>query len=1135
MLVSPPMVPNMGTAPMFSMLPGYQPPAACASCHLGSVDMMRQLTLGTSFSPSTPSIPSISQATYPASGQDSQDILAMLRQSGDNSLLQCQECEKTSCSSTVDEPISLLPQMEVEGGMSKPVVNSLPDLTSSPKRLFHSPIRAVPSPIRRNLVPVQSPLTSFLAQLNESRQFQSPDRSSSRDDKSDNLPPIGVFWDIENCCVPSGKSAFEVVRRIRDRFFEGHREAEFMCVCDIKKENSTVIEELNNAQVTVAHINAVAKNAADDKLKQSLRRFADTHSRPATVVLISGDINFAHDLSDLRHRHGLNVILVHKSDSSEALKSCANSLIKYSDLITDLPYRSPSKHQTVSESNLLAIHNLPIKRAVSSVRVRLEQLSENCGGKVVHLSNGTAVIKFPNQESAFRAKKRLEGENVFGNLISVAFQRYNGGYNNSPKSYKDNRKRGSNLDDSQRSSPCHDVDAQQHEGEDTASIPSPARVIPKEQREDGAANQKKETNRNVSPMPSVTPFQKKIPNWTSLPSTQFRPLQERSYSPYSMNNSHDIKYRRSPAGDNGVCFRSIPSVQRVTPPMNQTLFLPDGGISPLPMKGTYRAPTPIQVATNQTKSQWEPPPGVDLLVTNLDNKMTRKELKRLLSAAIGRHAKVLHMKLFAPTQGHFQATVRVPNQADAMRTLLKVNGAPIGAWKIEISLLPASDSNADKLRQMVIPLLQSNGSFSLPLTEFKKAFQQKYDQVVYTFDLYQIPETVTLRDTTSGKVISLSNQSRPETPNIPSYLSSSSRQSPMIPTRDSTPQPCARWCPLHIKDISKVVIEECVDLNISVSLRTFSAQVLTLLEMHNGAISLASFPVCYRAEYTFNKDVNGVPLEHLISCVKGVFIMVGHDTFKYICLPNKKQQGEDGNKGPPLLPHPLFNFSREVMDLLKYSSLCKVDYHKFATEYHHKFNKQCRVADYGFLKLSELFDAISQSVQVLGEEDNKIITLSHQTQMKRFAQDALKVLRSQASKQVTAREFPIAFQRMFGRMFNPAEYGLCSLLDLISELTDSQLVVEGQGLDIALSIPKRDQRRFGQEDHPVRCGTIGKPLSEDKPIPPSEQRQVDDDRIGGADIHEILRMVSQLAGVGAPELPPSSLRVPACHGGERGR
>lgn len=40
-------------------------------------------------------------------------------------------------------------------------------------------------------------------------------------------------------------------------------------------------------QVTVAHINATAKNAADDKLRQSLRRFAETHAAPATVVLVS--------------------------------------------------------------------------------------------------------------------------------------------------------------------------------------------------------------------------------------------------------------------------------------------------------------------------------------------------------------------------------------------------------------------------------------------------------------------------------------------------------------------------------------------------------------------------------------------------------------------------------------------------------------------------------------------------------------------------------------------------------------------------------------------------------------------------------------------------------------------------------
>jgi meiosis arrest female protein 1 len=65
----------------------------------------------------------------------------------------------------------------------------------------------------------------------------------------ENLPLIGVFWDIENCLVSSGRSATTVVQRIREKFFKGHREAEFICVCDISKENKEVIQELNNCQV----------------------------------------------------------------------------------------------------------------------------------------------------------------------------------------------------------------------------------------------------------------------------------------------------------------------------------------------------------------------------------------------------------------------------------------------------------------------------------------------------------------------------------------------------------------------------------------------------------------------------------------------------------------------------------------------------------------------------------------------------------------------------------------------------------------------------------------------------------------------------------------------------------------------
>ncbi|XP_045061155.1 meiosis regulator and mRNA stability factor 1 isoform X4 [Coregonus clupeaformis] len=162
----------------------------------------------------------------------------------------------------------------------------------------------------------------------------------------ENIPPVGVFWDIENCCVPSGRSAAAVVQRLRSHFFQGHREAEFICVCDISKENKAVIQELNNCQVTVAHINATAKNAADDKLRQSLRRFAETHTAPATVVLVSSDVNFASELSDLRHRHGFQVILVHKSgQTSDALLQHANRQVAFEEMVADLPPRQADKSQ----------------------------------------------------------------------------------------------------------------------------------------------------------------------------------------------------------------------------------------------------------------------------------------------------------------------------------------------------------------------------------------------------------------------------------------------------------------------------------------------------------------------------------------------------------------------------------------------------------------------------------------------------------------------------------------------------------------------------------------------------------------------------------------------------------------------
>lgn len=96
-------------------------------------------------------------------------------------------------------------------------------------------------------------------------------------------------------------------------------------------------------QVNLIHVAATCKNAADEKLRQSLRRFADIHGSPSAIILISGDINFAADLSDLRHRKRIHVILLHMENTSEALILCANEHYNFSELTETLPSVTPSK------------------------------------------------------------------------------------------------------------------------------------------------------------------------------------------------------------------------------------------------------------------------------------------------------------------------------------------------------------------------------------------------------------------------------------------------------------------------------------------------------------------------------------------------------------------------------------------------------------------------------------------------------------------------------------------------------------------------------------------------------------------------------------------------------------------------
>lgn len=73
---------------------------------------------------------------------------------------------------------------------------------------------------------------------------------------------------------------------------------------------------------------------------------------------------------------------------------------------------------------------------------------------------------------------------------------------------------------------------------------------------------------------------------------------------------------------------------------------------------------------------------------------------------------------------------------------------------------------------------------------------------------------------------------------------------------------------------------------------------------------------------------------------------------------------EPCGRSSPMLSQQMAQISREICDLLRQSSHCCLPASKFIPSYHHHFGRQCRVADYGYTKLAELFEALPHVLQV---------------------------------------------------------------------------------------------------------------------------------------------------------------------------
>jgi hypothetical protein len=134
-------------------------------------------------------------------------------------------------------------------------------------------------------------------------------------------------------------------------------------------------------------------------------------------------------------------------------------------------------------------------------------------------------------------------------------------------------------------------------------------------------------------------------------------------------------------------------------------------------------------------------------------------------------------------------------------------------------------------------------------------------------------------------------------------------------------------------------------------------------------------------------------------------------------------------------------FCREVRNLLRSKPNCMIPFSKFVPAYHNHYGRQCCVYQFGFTKLIELLEAIPHVVQIIGDgtTSNRYITLTHREQIKRFASDLIKVVKSQPGKRLRLSQFAQAYQQVLGRTFRVEDYGTNNINVLLAEIWEGTI------------------------------------------------------------------------------------------------
>jgi hypothetical protein len=157
--------------------------------------------------------------------------------------------------------------------------------------------------------------------------------------------------------IPARNNAFDVLMKLRKRLIEDRKLVESTFKTYYRNINTIPPQhraDLHHANVLVQHIESNKTGAVDRQIQKDLQQFMDLHKTPATLVLISGDIDFIKDLSELRFRHRHYIVIIHNPQAKDQLLKTANEFIPWEEFVEKTYSNGPRQQCTArNPRNLL--------------------------------------------------------------------------------------------------------------------------------------------------------------------------------------------------------------------------------------------------------------------------------------------------------------------------------------------------------------------------------------------------------------------------------------------------------------------------------------------------------------------------------------------------------------------------------------------------------------------------------------------------------------------------------------------------------------------------------------------------------------------------------------------------------------